>query len=74
MTTELRTEVEIALNGERRRFPAGTTVLGVIEALGLPLDRVAVEFDRVILKRPLWADTELWDGVQVEIVQFVGGG
>lgn len=74
MTSELRTEVEITLNGERRSFPAGTTVLGVIDSLGLPVDRVAVEFDRAILKRPAWAETTVWDGVQVEIVQFVGGG
>ena len=74
MTSELRTEVEIALNGERRSFPAGTTVLQVIESLGLPADRVAVEFDRAILKRGFWGETTVWDGVQVEIVQFVGGG
>jgi thiamine biosynthesis protein ThiS len=36
--------------------------------------RVAVELDRRIIKPPLWAETVLRPGAQLEIVQFVGGG
>jgi thiamine biosynthesis protein ThiS len=33
-----------------------------------------VELDRRIVKQPLWRDTMLSAGSEVEIVQFVGGG
>ena len=36
--------------------------------------RVAIELDRRILKAPLWAETVLRPGAEIEIVQFVGGG
>jgi thiamine biosynthesis protein ThiS len=68
------TDVQITLNGERRSIPEGQTVLGLLQALGLDPARVAVELDGSIVKQPLWAQTALRPGAQVEIVQFVGGG
>ena len=64
----------VALNGESHRIAAGTTVSGLLRDLGLPEDRVAVELDGDILKRPRWSTTEPADGARLEIVHFVGGG
>jgi len=36
--------------------------------------RVAIELDRRIVKQPLWPETPVRPGAQIEIVQFVGGG
>jgi thiamine biosynthesis protein ThiS len=66
--------MQITVNGEARTAPAGQTVLDLIDSLGLKPDRVAVELDRTIVKKTLWNQTELRDGSQLEIVQFVGGG
>jgi sulfur carrier protein len=66
--------MQITVNGEARTAPAGQTVLDLIDSLGLRPDRVAVELDRTIVKKTLWNQTELRDGSQLEIVQFVGGG
>lgn len=66
--------IEIVLNGERRIAREGETVLGLLEQLNIDPARVAIELDRRILKRPLWVDTALRPGVEIEIVQFVGGG
>jgi len=66
--------IEIILNGERHAAAEGQTVLELLHQLALDPERVAVEFDRRILKQPLWSQTALRPGVQVEIVQFVGGG
>lgn len=66
--------IEIVLNGEPRATPDGQTVLGLIEQLEIDPARVAIEFDRRILKQPLWAETVLHPGAEIEIVQFVGGG
>jgi thiamine biosynthesis protein ThiS len=37
-------------------------------------DRVAVELNREIVPRTLWAETQLHEGDSLEIVHFVGGG
>lgn len=66
--------VRITLNGESREIPEGTTVLKLLETLELRPERVAVELDRRILRRPEFGETVLEPGAQVEIVHFVGGG
>ena len=66
--------MEIVVNGEPRTACEGQTILGLLRELGLEPTRVAVEFDRKIVKQGLWPETVLRPGAQVEIVQFVGGG
>lgn len=48
--------------------------MGLLHHVGLDPSRVAVEFDRDIVKAPAWPETALHEGAQVEIVMFVGGG
>lgn len=64
----------LIINGDERSFDAPLTLAGLLERLGLKLDRVAVEYNRNIVPRPHWAETLLADGDRLEIVQFVGGG
>ena len=66
--------IQITVNGEARVAPDGQTVLGLLQDLKLDPARVAVELDRRIVKQPLWRETALHTGAQLEIVQFVGGG
>jgi sulfur carrier protein len=66
--------MEIVVNGEPRTAVEGQTVLGLLQELGLDPQRVAVEYDRKIVKQGRWPETVLHAGAQVEIVQFVGGG
>jgi thiamine biosynthesis protein ThiS len=66
--------IEIVVNGEEQVAPEGQTVLGLLHQLQLDPERVAVELDRRIVKQPLWPETILRSGSQLEIVQFVGGG
>jgi thiamine biosynthesis protein ThiS len=64
------------INGESRTFadPAPATIAALIELLGMKSDRVAVELNRDIVPRDLWAVTKLHDDDRLEIVHFVGGG
>jgi thiamine biosynthesis protein ThiS len=64
----------IRVNGEERNIAQGLTIAGLLADLGLRADRVAVEMNRAIVKQPLWAETEVPPGAELEIVQFVGGG
>jgi thiamine biosynthesis protein ThiS len=66
--------IPITVNGEARHASDGQTVLGLLQELQLDPARVAVELDRRIVKQPLWRETTLHAGAQIEIVQFVGGG
>jgi thiamine biosynthesis protein ThiS len=64
----------VAINGEPREIPDGLTVAAMIEHLGMPLDRVALEHNRDILPRPQWKSTVVQPNDSFEIVHFVGGG
>jgi thiamine biosynthesis protein ThiS len=67
-------EIGITVNGEPRRVPAGLNVEGLLACLGVDPERVAIELNRAIVRRPAWATSVVEDGAQLEIVQFVGGG
>lgn len=66
--------IRVVVNGEEREVPEGLNLAGLLERLGLDLERVAVELDRRIVRRPEWQSTAVNDGARLEIVQFVGGG
>jgi thiamine biosynthesis protein ThiS len=69
--------MKLQINGEERDFsdtPPSFTLAALINSLGMKADRVAVELNRDIVPRDLWANATLNEGDQLEIVQFVGGG
>jgi thiamine biosynthesis protein ThiS len=66
--------IEIRLNGERKQIPAGLNLPGLLRHLDIHADRVAVELDRVIVRKPEWDATQIEPGAEVEVVHFVGGG
>ena len=67
-------QVEIQLNGEAARVPANLTISGLFAHLGIDSGRVAIEFNRAIVRKADWDATQVLEGSQVEIVHFVGGG
>ncbi len=66
--------VSITLNGEPRSVADGTSIAGLVGAIGLSPAKVAVERNRAIVPRSTLADVLLADGDELEIVHFVGGG
>jgi sulfur carrier protein len=68
--------VNVTVNGEPRRLPAGATVASVVELLDVtPGARgVAVALDEEIVTRAQWADTALHEGARVEVVAAIQGG
>jgi len=67
-------EIQIVVNGETHRVPAGLGVPGLLRHLGLPADRVAIERNLEVLPRSQWVATDVKAGDKFEIVQMVGGG
>lgn len=70
----MTTENQVTVNGEHRSFPPDTTLLDIVRALDLEPERVAIELNRAIVRRPMWSGTAVEPGSEIEIVQFVGGG
>ncbi len=70
----MASDIHIRLNGEPRSFPSGTTLDGLVQALDLDPERVAIELNREIVRRDSWQSTAVEGGAEVEIVMFVGGG
>lgn len=66
--------MRIILNGDPHDLPAPVTVRQLLEQLNIDPRIVAVEVDRVVVKRDRYAATVIADGAEVEIVSFVGGG
>jgi len=74
MTTRDTESIAVTINGQARRAPAGMNVAELLRWLGVEPDRVAVELNRAIVRKPDWPTVMVEDGAQVEVVQFVGGG
>ena len=70
----MQSEIEIIVNGEGHRIGEGETLAALIEGLGLDRRKVAVERNREIVPRSLYAQTVLTARDQIEIVHFIGGG
>lgn len=67
-------KIPITVNGEPREIAAGSTVVSMLQQLGIDSARVAVELNRAIVRKPDWPSTPVEPSAQIEIVEFVGGG
>ncbi len=66
--------MKIFVNSEERDVNRGTTLLTLLEQLGIGCARVAVERNREIVPPADYGRTELAEGDRLEVVSFVGGG
>lgn len=66
--------MRIQVNGDSREFSEGLLLSDLLRLLELPIQRIAVELNRVVVRRSDWDTTVLRDGDRIEIVHFVGGG
>lgn len=66
--------MRIVLNGDPAEIPAGLTIQGLLDHLGVDGRLVAVECNRVVVRRAAYGETPIPDGAEIEIVAFVGGG
>ena len=66
--------IEIRLNGESQTLPVSLNVVQMLEFLGLPKERVAVERNRALVPKADWERIIVSPGDELEVVHFVGGG
>ena len=65
--------MKLTINGEHREV-AATTVLGLLEELGLNPVATMVELNKAIVDRTGYPETILTEGDLLELVRIVGGG
>jgi sulfur carrier protein len=63
----------IVVNGKPAQVTAGN-IQDLLPELGMRGERIAVERNRELVPRRLWAQTQLQAGDQIEVVHMVGGG
>ena len=67
-------QIQIVVNGHEHKVPSGLTLSNLLLHLNIDPQRVAVELNRSIIRKPDWETTTIEDASNLEIVQFVGGG
>ncbi len=66
--------MRIQLNGENRNIPDHSNAQDLVELLKLTDKRLAMEVNREIVPRTTFAQHQLYEGDQIEIVHAIGGG
>ena len=66
--------ITVSINGLARQLPDSTSVVALIEEMGLTGKRIALERNGEIVPRSRFATQQLADGDKLEVVVAVGGG
>ncbi len=66
--------IQINVNGEKKEYPAGTSVSELLESLDIDKRYVAVEVNLKVVPRIQLSEKKLQENDSLEIVTFVGGG
>ena len=66
--------VAVSVNGEVRRFPAGTPLAAVVRELTAAPSGVAAALNETVVPRTRWPHTAVRDGDRVEVLTAVQGG
>lgn len=74
MTDAATKPIQIVVNGQVREIVTACSVTDLLAAFQIDPARVAVELNRVIVRKSDWDSTMVSSGSTLEIVQFVGGG
>ena len=66
--------MRVFVNGETKEFAEALKLQDVLTHLDVPAQRIAVELNKVVVRRQNWETIEVRDDDKIEIVHFVGGG
>ena len=64
----------IKLNGDLYELAAPLTISELLSRLEIDPRRVAIERNFLVIKRAAYETTQIAEGDEIEIVNFVGGG
>ena len=67
-------KIKIKLNGKAKMIQENYNVLNIISDLKIPLKKVAIELNQVILDKKKLNKIKLKKNDKIEVVHFIGGG
>jgi sulfur carrier protein len=67
-------EVPVVLNGEERSVAVGTTIAGLVAALGRSPRGMAVAVNEAVVPRSTWDEVEVRPGDRIELLNAAQGG
>jgi thiazole synthase len=66
--------MNIKVNGQLRQFSSPLSITRLAEQLALNPTQVAIERNREIVPKSTYAQVQVNEGDEIEIVTFIGGG
>ena len=66
--------ISVTINGDTREFSGELSAMDMMEELGLPATKVALERNREVVPKSTYGEVTIKDGDKLEIVHFIGGG
>ena len=69
-----KNKIKIKLNGKTKLIEDKTKIETLIKYYKIPIKKVAIELNRIILDKKKLKNVKLRNNDQIEIVHFIGGG
>ncbi len=66
--------MKIIVNGEMKEVAGNLNLIGLLEHLSMPDERIAIELNKEVVRKKDWETKEINDADKIEIIHFVGGG
>ncbi len=66
--------MNIIVNGEKKELSDQLNLQELLKKLDLPTERVAIELNKMVVRKKDWTETNIKDADKIEIIHFVGGG
>ena len=64
----------ITINGEKKEIKSEVNLTELLENLALPVERIAIELNKTVVRKKDWKTIKIKEFDQIEIVHFVCGG
>lgn len=66
--------ISVVINGEEHQVPEGVMLDHLLELFSFPMQRIAIEVNKSVVRRADWPNISINKGDKIEVVHFVGGG
>ncbi len=71
---EKKNKIKIMVNGKQTIINSNFSLKNLVDKLELPLNKIAIEYNKVIIDKKKLKKILLTKNDKVEIVHFIGGG
>ena len=71
---KIKNKIKITVNGKQILVTNKFSIKSLITKLKLPLNKIAIEYNKKIIDKKKISTIQLTKGDKIEIVHFIGGG